>query len=293
MAWDQISITVPHEFVEPISHVFERYGHGVGIQSLNKLDAEITTFLPSGSDSRLARIEIGVNLAKSITSMGDLQISPLDNETDWRNAWKDHFSVLHITDRIVIKPSWIEYVANESELIIEIDPGFAFGTGYHPTTHSCLALLETHITQGAEILDLGTGSGILSIAAAKLGAANVLGLDIDPLCVKAANNNAKTCGVTSITQFITGSLPSEKIHHNNYDCVVANISSRIGIEKSVDILEVLKPSGILILSGIINNQALSTINHFESIAIVENHYWKDDWVTFLIRKQETQDENNE
>ena len=122
MAWDQISITVPHEFVEPISHVFERYGHGVGIQSLNKLDAEITTFLPSGSDSRLARIEIGVNLAKSITSMGDLQISPLDNETDWRNAWKDHFSVLHITDRIVIKPSWIDYVANESELIIEIDP---------------------------------------------------------------------------------------------------------------------------------------------------------------------------
>ena len=284
MAWDQISITVPHEFVEPISHVFERYGHGVGIQSLNKNDAQITTFLPSGSDSRMARIEIGVNLAKSIATMGDLEISPLSNETDWRNAWKEHFSVLHITDRIVIKPSWLDYTATSHELVIEIDAGFAFGTGYHPTTHSCLALLQTHIATGDNVLDLGTGSGILSIAASKLGAGQIVGLDIDPLCIKAANQNAKMCGVNDNTKFQTGTLPSSQFHEDTYDCVVANISARIGIEKSLEIMKIIKPSGALILSGIINNQAADTIQHYETVGLIEQQYWKDDWVTFLIRK---------
>jgi len=284
MSWDQISIKVPHEFVEPISHVFERYGHGVGIQSLNPDSAQVTTFLPSGSPARLARIEIGVNLARSITEMGELEILPLEDETDWRNAWKEHFSVLKITQTLVIKPSWIDYTPKETELVIEIDPGFAFGTGYHPTTHSCLALLEQLMILGAQILDLGTGSGILSIAAAKLGAAHVTGVDIDPMCIRAANQNAKICNVAATTNFYTGSLPSPHISSNTYDFVIANISSRIGIEKSNDIFDALKPEGLLILSGIINNQASITIEHFEHLGIIENQYWKDDWVTFAIRK---------
>ena len=293
MAWDQISITVPHEFVEPISHVFERYGHGVGIQSLDETDARITTFMPSGSDSRLARIEIGVNLARSISPMGELEILPLDNETDWRNAWKEHFSILKITKTLVIKPSWIDYVPKGPELVIEIDPGFAFGTGYHPTTHSCLALLEKHIETGFNVFDLGTGSGILSIAASKLGASSITGMDIDPLCIKAANQNAKMCKVSDNTEFFSGTLPSDKIVPNSYDCVVANISSRIGISKASDILNIIKPSGILILSGIINNQAIETKNHFAELANIENDYWKDDWVTFLIRKAPSESINHE
>jgi len=284
MAWQQISINVPHEFVEPISYVFERYGHGVGIQSLGSDTAAITTFLPTESQSRMARIEIGVNLAKSIATLGDLNITLLDNDTDWRNAWKQHFSVLKITDSIIIKPSWLDYEPKNSDIVIELDPGFAFGTGYHPTTHSCLILLEKYLTKHSSVLDFGTGSGIISIAAAKLALSQISAIDIDPMCIKSAKKNSSRCGTTELMDFYTGTLPHKNIKNSEYDYVVANISARIGIEKSSEMLDALKPEGILILSGIINNQAIETKKHFQAKSQIIEEYWKEDWVTFVIKK---------
>ena len=121
--------------------------------------------------------------------LGDLKIEPLDDDEDWQNAWKSHFNLLKLGKRLVIKPSWIEYQPAPNDLVIDLDPGLAFGTGYHPTTYGCLEALEQLVHTGAEVLDLGTGSGILTIAAVKLGAATVLSLDTDPIAVRAATKN--------------------------------------------------------------------------------------------------------
>ena len=139
--WQEVSISVPFEYVEPISYLFDKYGEGLTMEDDGPDLIKLRTYLPSGARERFAHIEVGVNLARILQPLGELKVTDL-NEDDWRNAWKTHFTLLKIGERLVIKPSWIDYQPADGELLIELDPGLAFGTGYHPTTATCLEALE-------------------------------------------------------------------------------------------------------------------------------------------------------
>jgi ribosomal protein L11 methyltransferase len=173
--------------------------------------------------------------------------SRLDEE-DWADAWKAYFWPQRITTSMVVKPSWRDYDARAEEIVLEIDPGMAFGTGTHPTTALCIAMIETHLNDGDAFLDVGTGSGILMIAAAKLGAADLSGVDSDAMALTVAEKNLLTNGIADFS-LVAGNLV-EKIDRT-FDVVAANILAEIILDLLPDVVSVLKSEGILICSGII------------------------------------------
>ena len=282
MSWHELSITVPFEYVEPVSYLFERYGYGLSVETKPGDHAILRSYLPSLSRQRLAHIEVGIKLASSVAELGELQITPLGVDEDWRDSWKKHFTLLRVGENLVVKPSWIEYDEKPGDVVIDLDPGLAFGTGYHPTTYSCLEALEELVRPGCMVLDVGTGSGILTIAAAKLGAAHITAVDIDGHAVRAARKNFRRTGIEERVNAESGSIPNSATRGRQYDIAVANISAR-GIRLvSPAIPELLAPSGVFVASGIIVDQ------HDEAAAaiadaglVVDEMRQREDWLTIL------------
>ncbi|HSO18845.1 MAG TPA: 50S ribosomal protein L11 methyltransferase [Desulfosarcina sp.] len=172
------------------------------------------------------------------------------DEQDWAEAWKEYFWPVKITANIVVKPSWREYAAGPEEVVLEIDPGMAFGTGTHPTTALCIRLLQNHLRAGDSFLDVGTGSGILMIAAAKLGAAFVSGIDNDEMAVGVAGKNLQANGIDDRRfHLATGHLVTGLCQ--TFDVVVANILAEVVLGLLPDVASVLSGGGIFICSGII------------------------------------------
>jgi ribosomal protein L11 methyltransferase len=177
-------------------------------------------------------------------------------EEDWANAWKAYFKPTRVGERLVIIPSWEEYTLQEGDVPLYLDPGMAFGTGTHPTTSLCLRRLETLVKPGARVLDVGTGSGILAIAAARLGAAEVLGIDIDPVAVRVAKENAERNGVQ--IEFRQATL--DQVEASEYDVVIANIIASIIIDILPDVATRLKKDGRFLASGIITEKKQSVLD---------------------------------
>ncbi|MFA5634377.1 MAG: 50S ribosomal protein L11 methyltransferase [Anaerovoracaceae bacterium] len=173
------------------------------------------------------------------------------SDEDWKHKWKEYFKPTRITDRIVVKPSWEPYEKTSEELVIEIDPGMAFGTGTHPTTTLCIKLLGRYISEESPsaVLDIGCGSGILTIAAALLGAHQVLGVDIDPVAVAVAKSNVEANSLTQDIRIIEGDL-TKGIDFCG-DIIVANLMADLVIHLSKDAAKHLKENGVFISSGII------------------------------------------
>ena len=284
MAWHELSITVPFEYVEPVSYLFERYGYGLSVETKPGEYAILRSYLPSLSRQRLAHIEVGIKLASSVAELGELQITPLGAEEDWRDSWKQHFTLLRVGKNLVIKPSWIEYEQQPGDVVIDLDPGLAFGTGYHPTTYSCLEALEELVQPGCSLLDVGTGSGILTIAAARLGAAHITAVDIDGHAVRAAGKNFRRTGISDRVTAESGSIPNAATRGRTYDIAVANISAR-GIRMvSPAIPALLAAGGVFIASGIIvdqHDEAVSAIS--DAGLMVHELRQRDDWLTILCR----------
>ena len=282
--WQEVSISVPFEYVEPISYLFDRYGYGLSMEDDGPEHIKLRTYLPSDARQRFSHIEVGVNLASILEPLGELTVTPLDNDADWQNAWKEHFTLLRIGKRLVIKPSWIEYEAADGEVLVELDPGLAFGTGYHPTTHTCLEVMEETVTPGIEVLDLGCGSGILTIAAIKLGAGRVVALDIDPQAVQASRQNFRRTRIKEQVQLDQGSLPNRLAPPGSFDMVFANISARGIRERASDILPTLKPAGLLIASGIIDEQYPETEQALKAAGYGDIEVRpREDWVTLTCK----------
>ena len=217
--WLEVSVEVDGEAAEAVSEVLNRYGRGgVVIEHLlasgpgahDRVDElRVKAYLPAG-DAALKR-----TVEEALWHLGQLYPIPdptftLLAEADWAEAWKAHYSVLHLGRRTVVVPRWQEYVPQPDEIVVTLDPGMAFGTGTHPTTRLCLAALEDAILPGMRVLDLGTGTGVLAIAAAKQGAASVLALDIDELAVDAARENVAANGVQDIVHIESGSLDAAR-----------------------------------------------------------------------------------
>lgn len=218
------------------------------------------------------------NIKKILTDDGFADVKIISNdvkESDWKDVWKEFFKPTRVTDRITIKPSWEKYDKKDpSELIVNIDPGMAFGTGTHETTTLCIKLLEKY-SDRKSVLDVGTGSGILSIAAKKLGVESVTAVDIDPLCVDIAKENLKLNGIKDVSVF-QGDLT--KGLDLKVDLVVANLMADLVIFLSASVKSHLNEQGIFISSGILIEKEQQVINElkknkFEIVEILEQGEW--------------------
>ena len=288
MPWKELSLSVPHEFVEPIAYLFGRYGRGLSTEPEGGGRVKLRTYLPAGSRQRLVRIEIGVRLVSAVQALDDLEIRDLADDEDWENAWKSHFGILRVGRRLVIKPSWLELdetvTVPDAPVIIELDPGIAFGTGYHPTTYTCLEALEELVHPGMTVLDLGSGSGILSIAAVKLGAERVVALDIDTQAVSAARSNFRRLGIRQQISLAQGSVPHPTAPQGCIDLAVANISARGVADRAPFILSALKPQAWFIASGMLKSQqpeveaALLPLGFF-----LAGEWPREEWTSLLYR----------
>lgn len=204
-------------------------------------------------------------------------------DQDWAQSWKEYFWPEKIGERIVVKPTWREYVPAEDDIVIEIDPGMAFGTGTHPTTALCIRMLETYISPGLSFLDIGTGSGILMIAAAKLGAAKVSGVDMDEMAVQVARENLELnrispdCGHVTHGDLVTGVKET-------FDVAAANILSNVIIALLDSVAAVLKPGSLLICSGIIEENRDKVLEKMQSCGFeILDIRSKDSWVAICGR----------
>jgi ribosomal protein L11 methyltransferase len=185
-------------------------------------------------------------------------------EEDWAEAWKEHFHVERYGDRIVVVPSWRAYAALPGDVVLTLDPGMAFGTGQHETTRMCLEAIEQCVKVGDRVLDLGCGSGILSIAAALLGARSVLAMDTDADCVRITSDNARLNAVGEVVGAVHGSIDEAPGHDaGSFDVAVANIIARVIIDAAPHLVGAVRRGGRIIASGVIDERLKATLDALE------------------------------
>ncbi|MBE6776669.1 MAG: 50S ribosomal protein L11 methyltransferase [Ruminococcaceae bacterium] len=205
------------------------------------------------------------------------------DDTDWNENWKKYFHTSEIGEKLVIVPSWETYDNKNGRTVLNIDPGAAFGTGTHATTSLCLALLENYIKEDTKMLDIGTGSGILSIASVLLGAKSAIGVDIDAQSVKTAKENAEINKMADKCEFIVGDL-ADKIS-GKYNIICANIVADVIIKLFQNVEQFLEENGVFIISGIIDirkDDVLAAAKE-KNFMILEEKY-KDNWCAFVLKK---------
>lgn len=269
-AWLELSVEADVEAVEAVSEILGRVAPGgVSVEPAFDLVEEglgarvdptrpsiVRAYLPARDPVAAERAAaeaaeaLGHLQAFGLRPIGEL-ITRLVHEADWAEAWKAHFPVLRVGRRLVVKPTWLEHAPDRDDVVLDLDPGMAFGTGLHPTTRLCLAGIEAvadrRLLERARVLDVGCGSGILAIAVAKLGAASVLGVDTDPIAVEATEANAARNGLEGRIEARPGSLPSGE---PPFDVVLANLIASVLIALSRPLRDELRRGGVLVASGI-------------------------------------------
>lgn len=307
MYWLEISVRTDGEGAEAVAEMLRpfAYQESVVLEQLgdeatadpDALESVVTVkiYVAEDDDSPSLRRRIEENLYH----MGRLYPIPepvfreLADE-DWANAWKDHYRPFRLGRRLKIWPTWLPRETDEDaqpdDIVLVLDPGMAFGTGLHPTTQGCLRALEDIVRPGMRVLDAGTGSGILAIAAAKLGAAEVAAFDTDALAVKATLDNAAQNGVSPLIHVWRGELNSVRaeVGERPWDVVVANILAPVIIHLLDEdgLLDTVAPDGRLILSGIIQEQGDAVEEAIKTAGgQVERTITTGDWVTIIAGRQ--------
>lgn len=309
MQWIEVNVQVTHEAVEVVADILTAAGtSGVAIedpQLINNLrnsgtwelcdipeqeNTEIVTVSAYYADDeklqdRLKQIEnelAAVEERIGSFRFGNIRFRSL-SEKDWANEWKQYFHVTHVGESLVIKPSWEEYTPKEGEHVIKIDPGMAFGTGTHHTTNMCMARLEKVLPANAEVFDVGTGSGILAIAAALLGAKSVKAVDIDAVAVRVARENIADNGLEDKIEVKEGDLLRGT--EGQTDVIIANIIADIIIMLLKDIPGKLKDDGIFLASGIISDRRADVEAAAAEVGMKVDHVdEKGGWVVMQMSK---------
>jgi ribosomal protein L11 methyltransferase len=287
MEWLEVSVNVDNEAAEAVAEVFSRYAyHGVVIEANPERTGPVVVRAYLAADDQL-RVKKR-HVEEALWHLG--QIWPIPEpafrpvaEADWAEAWKAQLSVLHIGQRIVIRPSWLDYTPTLNDVVIDLDPGMAFGTGLHPTTQLCLEALEGLVRPRAKVLDLGTGSGILAIAAAKLGARSVTAVDNDPGAAKTARENVTANGVQGIVNVTGGSLGDVK---GRYDLAVVNILARVIVDMLQEGLgSRVRLGGKMVAAGIIIDQEAHVIEALEQGKFtLSDRRQRGDWVCLMAER---------
>ena len=297
--WYELAVDVDAEAVEPVSELFARYGFNEGVaidepyvQDGDGDNLEIDLTKQFTVRTYVADTDFKPELIEEIRqalwhysrlrSVSDLKVSTLKEE-DWANAWKEHFQVHRIGERVVIRPPWREYEPVGDQVVVELDPGMAFGTGLHPSTKMSVLGVEQVVTAGDTVFDVGTGSGILAIAALKLGASHADCVDVETVAVRATGENAERNGVTDQVRVELGSAGPGEPFQGEYDVVLANIIARILIDLSGSLVAATKSGGHLVLAGIIESREAEVVEAFASAgATVITRRQMDDWVSLVL-----------
>ncbi|MBT2660752.1 50S ribosomal protein L11 methyltransferase [Bacillus sp. ISL-45] len=312
MKWSEISILTTNEAVEPISNILHEAGaSGVVIEDPLELEKEredqfgeiyqlnpddypeegviVKAYLPVNSFLGETVDEIKEAINSLIIYNIDIGLNKVSisevNEEEWATAWKKYYNPVKISEKFTIVPTWEDYTpVNTDELIIELDPGMAFGTGTHPTTVMCIQALERTVQPGDRVVDVGTGSGVLSIAAAKLGAGKVEAMDLDDVAVQVAKLNLKLNKVHDVATISQNNLLDGV--EEGADIVVANILAEVILRFADDAGKVVKNGGYFITSGIIQQKKEvvkdAMINSgFEIEEIIS----MEDWVAIISKKK--------
>lgn len=320
MIWLEITIYTTEEATEAISDFLHQMGAGgVSIEESGSLErprdtslgqwyeyplndipegeAEIRAYFSQGSIEIEQAME---DIRNFVTSLPEFGLDPGKallswkevDEEDWANNWKQYYKPVRISDKLTVKPGWETYEAAEDEIVIELDPGMAFGTGTHPTTSLCLRTLEQYVQPGDHVIDVGTGSGILAIAAAKLGAEKVLALDLDPVAVSSTRDNVALNHLHQVTVLESDLLgildqvdPGELGVQLPVRVVVSNILAEIIVTFAQDVHQVLEQDGIFIASGIITAKEQMVVQKLtETGFVIEDRETEGDWVVLVARK---------
>ncbi len=300
MRWLEITVETEAAAIETVSALMSEYAEGgVAVYQHVVPDDEdaayhydtdrpttVATYVPATEDGAARRDSIAAALghltAFNLARIGPVQSCEVDEE-DWANAWKRFYYPMRFGRRLVVKPSWRDFTPGPDDLVIELDPGMAFGTGLHQTTAMCMALLEDYIQPGAAALDQGTGSGILSLAAALLGAVRIIAVDTSEVAVASTRENAARNGLGDNIEARQGeAVPGEP---GAYDVVIANIIANVIIALAPSFARVLKPGGALIASGIIRAREDDARAALAAAGLtVERREGKDEWVALVARK---------
>jgi ribosomal protein L11 methyltransferase len=301
VSWLEVSVTTSGELAEAVADILARLALGGVALEATQLDPQaeesgltdrvrVCAYLPTDPDPTDARRQI----EESLWHLGQIVPLPapqfhLIDDADWATAWRAHYHPLPIGQRLLIQPAWL-VVEQTARLPILLDPGMAFGTGTHPSTQLTLEALESICRRGMRVVDLGCGSGILSIAAAKLGAGSVLALDIDPLAVRIAQENCERNGVDQQIEVVEGSLAElqRRLEEGEAlpDLLLANIlSSVISSLLQQGLGNALAPVGRMVLAGILDHQAEALAAEARSLGLELTEIRAQlDWRALVIRK---------
>lgn len=303
-AWLELAVETDIEAVEAVSEILSRFAlggssvepafelvdEGLGARVDPSRPAIVRAYVPAGDGTAAARAVVEAEAALGhlqafgLRPIGELRTRPVV-EADWADAWKAYFPVLRVGRRLVIRPTWRRHRGAPGDVVLALDPGMAFGTGLHPTTRLCLAALEAAADRGdvagARVLDVGCGSGILAIAAVRLGAVSVLGVDTDPIAVEATLANARRNRLGPAIRARPGSLPSGEPAH---DIVLANLIASVLISLAPELRDELRPGGLLLASGIFVDREADVAATFERAGlVVAERSVEGDWVALALR----------
>ena len=302
--WTQLKVTVPLQQLDALVAVMSMLNNNLMIEDYSDIDlktcygdlidesilnadktvAAVSVFLPA--DRPFSDAVAFLNERMSAEGIdGKIDLIGV-NEEDWANSWKAYYKPLHIGKRMVIVPAWEHYEEQPGEIIVRMDPGMAFGTGGHETTRLVIELLEETVTPGIRVADVGCGSGILAICAAKLGAGECKAYDIDPVAVRVARENIADSGEKNVTCDVSDLLKGVDLSGGPYDLICANIVADIIIRMAPDVGRYMKEDAVLLASGIITERAEEVILELEKNKLqVVRRLDDNGWCALVVKKK--------